>query len=123
MFIQELAKDFVNLCRNNDNLEAIRKYYADDIVSVEAAAGPSGSKETRGIEGVRAKNQWWIENHEIHSGQANGPYVGDDGFAVEYIYDFTNKPSGRRIQMQEMALYTVHNGKIVREQFFYNPGA
>jgi ketosteroid isomerase-like protein len=36
----------------------------------------------------------------------------------------TAKATGQRFQMEEMALYTVKDGKIVGEQFFYNvPGA
>jgi predicted ester cyclase len=36
----------------------------------------------------------------------------------------TNRSSGQRMQLSEMALYTVKDGKIVREQFFYHmPGA
>jgi ketosteroid isomerase-like protein len=34
----------------------------------------------------------------------------------------THKPSGRRMQMTEMALYTLKDGKIVHEHFYYNPG-
>ena len=34
--------------------------------------------------------------------------------------DVTFKPAGKRCQMTEMALYTVKNDKITREQFFYN---
>jgi hypothetical protein len=35
----------------------------------------------------------------------------------------TFKPNGQRNRMSEMALYTVKDGKVVREQFFYNvPG-
>ena len=30
-----------------------------------------------------------------------------------------NKPSGQRMQMEEAAFYTIRNGKIVREEFFY----
>jgi ketosteroid isomerase-like protein len=29
------------------------------------------------------------------------------------------KPSGQRMQMNEMGLFTVKDGKIVREEFFY----
>ena len=36
--------------------------------------------------------------------------------------DVTYKPSGRRFQIDEMALYTVKDGKIVHEHFYYNPG-
>lgn len=34
----------------------------------------------------------------------------------------TNKPSGQRFTMDEAALYTVKNGEIVREEFFYDMG-
>ena len=52
------------------------------------------------------------------------PFVGQDEFAVRYDFDVTNRPSGQRFQMTEMALYTVRDGKIVRERFFYHmPGA
>ena len=33
--------------------------------------------------------------------------------------DVTNKPSGERTRLSEVALYTVANGKIVEEQFLY----
>ena len=41
---------------------------------------------------------------------------------MRFTYDVTNKPSGRRMQMDETALFTVENDKIVREEFFYNAG-
>jgi hypothetical protein len=39
---------------------------------------------------------------------------------VQYVLDTTFKPTGERSAMAEMALYTVKDGKIVREQFFYH---
>jgi ketosteroid isomerase-like protein len=80
--------------------------------------------EMRGIDAIRGKNEWWFENNQIHSAQAIGPFVGEDQFVVRYDFDVTAKPSGQRMQMSEMALYTVKDGQIVREQFFYHmPGA
>jgi len=38
---------------------------------------------------------------------------------VRFAYDVTNKPSGRRYQMDEAGVFTVENGKITREEFFY----
>ena len=123
MSVADIANDLVALCREGKNLEAVDKYYADDIVSVESASGPGMPAEMKGIEAVRGKNEWWLSNHEVHSGEANGPYVGENQFAVEFVLDFTNKPSGKRMQMSEMALYTVKDGKIVHEHFYYNPGS
>ena len=47
----------------------------------------------------------------------NGPFIGDDQFAVQYTWDVTFKPTGQRIKNTEMALYTVKDGKMVQEQF------
>lgn len=33
------------------------------------------------------------------------------------------KPTGKRQSMEEMALYTVKDGKVVEEHFFYNPNS
>ena len=65
-----------------------------------------------------------IGNHEIHSTWAIGPFCGhrDDQFAVLFEMDVTNKPSGERTQMSEVALYTVAGGKIVQEEFLYQTG-
>jgi ketosteroid isomerase-like protein len=53
-----------------------------------------------------------------------GPFLGDRQFAVRYEFDTTSKETGQRNRMAEMALYTVEDGKIVREEFYYHaPGA
>ncbi|MFN0101565.1 MAG: SnoaL-like domain-containing protein [Bryobacteraceae bacterium] len=123
MSTDAIAKDLANLCREGKSMEAISKYYSDEIVSVESAGSPGMPAEMKGIEAIKGKNQWWFENHEVHSAGVNGPFVGENQFAIEFDFDVTHKPSGKRIQMTEMALYTVEGGKIVREHFFYNPGA
>ena len=120
MSVTEIANGLVELCRQGKHLEAVNKYYSDNIVSVESAAPPGGSPETKGIDGVRGKNKWWVENHEVHSAEVNGPYIGEKQFAVEFKFDVTFKGSGKRMQMDEMGLYTVKDGKIVHEHFFYN---
>jgi hypothetical protein len=123
MSTSAIANDLVALCREGKNLEAIEKYYSNDIVSVESASSPDMPAEMRGIDAIKGKNKWWFENHEIHSAEANGPYVGENQFAVEFKIDFTFRPTGKRAQMSEMGLYTVKDGKIVHEHFYYNAGA
>ena len=120
MSTAEVAKGLVDLCRQGKNLEAVEKYYSDQIVSVESASQPGTPAETKGIEAVKGKNKWWIENHEINSAEANGPFVGDKQFAVQFKYDVTVKASGKRMKMDEVGVYTVEGGKIVHEHFYYN---
>ncbi|MGO8718364.1 MAG: SnoaL-like domain-containing protein [Acidobacteriaceae bacterium] len=123
MSTAEIAKGLVDLCRERKYMEAVEKYYSDAIVSVESASAPGTPAEMKGIEAIKGKTQWWIDNHQVHSEVVNGPFVGEKQFAVEFKFDVTHKPSGKRKQMEEMALYTVEGGKIVREHFFYNAGA
>jgi hypothetical protein len=115
-----VAEELVALCKAGRNMEAIEQFYSPDIVSVESMGNEEMPRESRGIEAIRAKNKWWVDNNVVHSAAAEGPFIGpDDKFAVYYNYDITFKPSGQRNAMEEMALYTVQDGKVVREQFFY----
>ncbi len=79
--------------------------------------------EMRGIDKIRGKNQWWFDNNEVHSAKVEGPFPHNDRFAVKFHYDVTPKDGpmkGKRMQMDEVGVYTVKNGKIVREEFFYS---
>ena len=114
----DIANKLVELCRQGKNQDA-KALYADDAVSVEAIAPPGGQKETLGLAAIRAKGEWWRSNHEIHSAHVAGPWPNGNKFIVGFQFDITNKPSGRRFTMEEMGLYTVENGKIVREEYFY----
>lgn len=124
MPVIDIANQLVAFCKEGKNLESINTLYADNVVSVEASPPPSGGdRVTEGIEGVRGKNTWWSENHEIHSASVEGPWPhGDDRFAVRFTYDITNKPMNMRMQMDEIGVFHVADGKIVREEFFYQMG-
>ena len=115
-----IARELVSLCSEGRNQEAIDRFYSPDIVSIEASGSEEMPAEQRGIDAIRGKNQWWVENNEIHSAHVTGPFIGDRQFAVKFDYDTTFKPTGQRVEMTEMALYDVADGRIVREQFFYN---
>ena len=119
-----VAQELVNLCRAGKYLDAVARLYSKDIVSVEPVDSTQKPAEMRGIDAVRGKNERWVENNEIHKAEAIGPFVGEGQFVVGYDFEFTPKQSGRRMRMSEMGLYTVKDGKIVRERFFYHmPGA
>lgn len=118
----EIANKLVELCRQGKNMEALNTLFSDDMMSVEAFAPPGMEREARGLAAVKAKGEWWLANHEIHSASVSGPWPHDDRFIVGFQYDVTNKPSGRRMQLDEVGLYYVSDGKIVREEFFYDMG-
>jgi ketosteroid isomerase-like protein len=121
MTVQAIADDFATLCKNGKFDEAGAKYWSPNIVSIEAFGGPDGGDPVaRGLAAVQAKGAWWYENHEVHSSSASSPNINGDQFIVRFAMDVTFKPTGQRIQMEEDALYTVKDGKIVEERFFYN---
>ena len=114
MDTKDVAKKVVELVRKQAWYEALDKLYDDNIVSVEA---DPGAPETRGKEGVRGKIDWWVNAMEIHSFEASEPFVANDRFVVQYDAEVTEKESKKRRQMSEVGVYTVKNGKIVREEF------
>ncbi len=118
----EIGQKLVAMCREGRNMDAINELYADDVVSVEAMAPPEGGeREMSGIDAVRGKNDWWNENHEVHDASVAGPFPhGDDRFCVHFKFDVTSKPmGGQRFSMEEIGLYSVADGKITKEEFFY----
>ncbi len=118
-----VARELVDLCRAGRNGDAIEKLYSEKIVSIEPVGGADMPAEMKGMAAVRGKHDWWTENMVVHSADVSEPFIGDDGFAVYFNYDTTFKPNGKRATMKEMAMYTVADGKIVREEFFYRPNA
>jgi SnoaL-like domain len=117
MNTEQVAQKVVELVRKQAWREALDALYDDGIVSVEARTMDGSSPETRGIKGVREKVDWWLENMQVHSFQANGPFVAHDRFVVQYDADVTDKNSKARRQLSEVGVYTVKNEKIVREEF------
>jgi hypothetical protein len=123
MNTEQVAQRVVELTRKQAWKEALERLYAKDIVSVESRANESGSFETRGIEGVRGKVNWWLDAMETHSVKVHGPFVAHDRFVVRYDMDVTDKNSKKRMQISEVGVYSVKDGKIVREEFLPYTGS
>src|SRR6266567_2923799 len=122
MNTQDVANKVVELTRKEAWHEAVDQLYAKDIVSVEAGGMGDESPEKRGLEAIRSKVDWWVNSMEVHSFKVSGPFVAHDRFVVQYDVDATDKNSKRRFQMSEVGVYTVKNGKIVREEFLPRSG-
>jgi ketosteroid isomerase-like protein len=117
MNTQEIAHDLVALCKEGKFDEAGEKYWADDVVSVEAMGDEA---ESHGKSAARAKGAWWAGAHDVHGVEVEGPYVNGDEFAVRFVMDITVKETGQRNKMDEVAFYRLKDGKIAEERFFYS---
>jgi hypothetical protein len=110
----------VELVKEHKHEECLDELFAKDAVSVEAAAPPGQDRTSRGLDAIRAKGKWWADNHTVHGEELDGPYPHDDRFAVHFRYDITFKPENRRFPMSEVGVFTVKDGKVVKEEFFYS---
>jgi hypothetical protein len=117
MTTEEIGKKVVELTRKQAWREAVDTLYSNDIVSVEGQAMGGESPEKRGLEAVRGKTEWWIDTMNVYDIKVTGPFVAHDRFVVLYDIEFGEKTSGERIRMAEAGVYTVTDGKIVREEF------
>ena len=121
MDLTQIADALADHCRNGTEAEGLKTLYASDAVSVEAFPNPNtGSAVTEGIDGIYGQHQWWASEMEVHSARVDGPHLhGSDRFALIFEMDASERASGKRWQMKEVGIYTIADGKIVREEFFY----
>ena len=117
MNTEEVATKLVELCRKGEWRKALEELYAKEIVSVEAHEMENMPAEMRGIDQVRGKTDWWEKNMEVHSAKVGGPFVARGKFVVQFDIDVTEKGSNKRMQMSEVGIYTVKDGKVAREEF------
>ncbi|MEM6645720.1 MAG: nuclear transport factor 2 family protein [Bacteroidota bacterium] len=100
----------------SDLLNALDTYYADDVEIIEANGETFHGKETqRGRlvewqQGIEAYHGSGV--HAVTSNEAAGTTV------VESWADATFKGAGR-MRIDEVAIQTWKDGKIVRERFYY----
>ncbi|HYP06606.1 MAG TPA: nuclear transport factor 2 family protein [Bryobacteraceae bacterium] len=123
MTTAELASKFVEMCKQGKNFDVMQQLYHDDIVSVEAARRSTGNFETSGKAAVIQKSAEWAGAHEIHGASVDGPYLLGDRFAVLFDFDVTPKATGKRGNNREVAVYTVADGLVTREEFYYGTDA
>lgn len=115
--VRTIAEAVVALAKAGDFGAIGETYWAEDVISFESGDGPMAVAE--GIEAVRGKTAWWNSAHTVHSAGAEGPWVNGDQFTVRFTMDLTVNATGDRVAMDEIALYTIDDGQIIEERFFY----
>ena len=118
MTTQDVADRFHELAQAGQWDVIQNELYADNAVSIEPPNSP-GMKTVEGMPAIREKGKQFGEMmEEMHGGYSNEPQVAGSHFAVAMGMDVTMKGQGS-MKMDEIAVYEVKDGKIVKEQFFY----
>lgn len=123
MDLIDIAQTFVDRVSQGEEGWILDHLYAPTAVSVEGPGGDPDMVRTEGLEAIRAKHEWWTAQHEVHASQVTGPYLGaqSDVFVVRFNLDVTPQ-GGSRENMEEVGMFTVQDGKIVKEEFSYLVG-
>jgi hypothetical protein len=123
MNTEAVAKRLVELCRKGDYEQAQRELYAQDAVSIEMPGAPAGALgDAQGLEAIIEKGRQFASMVEaMHSSEVSDPLVAGPWFGVTMTMDVTFKGRGR-VQMSELCVYRVRDGKVASEQFFYDMG-
>lgn len=123
MNTEAVAKRLVELCRKGEYEQAQQELYAQDAVSIEMSGAPTGAfGDAKGLEAIFEKGRQWKAMLEtVHGGSVSDPVVAGNWFSVAASMDITFKGRGR-VQMSEICVYRVRDGKVVSEQFFYDVG-
>ncbi|HEX7756279.1 MAG TPA: nuclear transport factor 2 family protein [Niabella sp.] len=117
MTTQQIADRFYELDSKHDFQTIYSELYAADAKSIEPAHSLWGT--VQGMDAIHEKGKKFNETiEEMHGGYTNPPIVAGNFFACTMGFDATIKGQGR-VQVNEIALYEVKDGKIISEQFFY----
>ena len=116
---QKVAEEFTQLIKENQYIEAIDRFYAQDIVNIEPLPEGTPDAATRGLADVRRYNNEWMAARQIHDSSVEGPFISANQFALRMYIDVTELASNQRIKMTEICLYTVENGRISKAEYLY----
>lgn len=118
MTTTEIANRLVQLCSKGDFESAQKELFGKDAISIEPYATPAFEKETRGLDAILKKgHKWSAMVQEYHGMKVSKPLVAANSFAVTMFMSVTMKEKGR-MDMTELCVYNVKDGKIISEQFF-----
>jgi len=118
MTTQAIANRLSELCKAGQYEQAQEELYAEDAISIEPV-GAQGPQSVKGLNEIIKKGEEFRNSiEEAHSVSASEPIVAGNHFAITITVDATFKGMGR-MTMEEVAVYEVKDGKVVKEQFFY----
>jgi len=121
MTTQEIAARYHELANQRKFIDIQDDLYDEEVVcqEPEKAAAMGMAVITNGREAIKAKGVARRATIEmVHSYTCDEPIVAGEYFSVVLRQDVTFK--GRpRIMLEEIGVFHVKDGKVVKEQFFY----
>ena len=114
MSIKPHVLDLIALVESGRMLEAFERYYANDVAMQENVSAP-----TVGFDANYARESAFYGSLREAKFTPVSIVVEGDRAAINWIFDYTTG-DGQRYRMDEIAVQTWRNGKIVHERYIYD---
>ena len=106
--------DLISLVENGQMLEAMTRYYAENVAMQENVSPP-----TVGFVENYARETAFYGSLKALKFNLVSVVVESDRAAINWVFDYTTA-DGTRYRMDEIAIQTWRNGKIVHERYIYD---
>jgi hypothetical protein len=118
MTTQDVANRMNKLFKENKWDQVQDELFSKDAISIEPESSRA-LKTAKGITAIKQKaKDFNAMVEEMHGGWCGEPIIAGNFIAFGMGMDVTMKGMGR-MKMDEIAVYEVKDGKIIKEQFFY----
>lgn len=111
--VAQLDAALNDMIRQGKALEAFERFYADDVVMMENDQAFVGKELNR-----RREQEFFGRIEQVHSASLGATAVSGNVSFCEQSFDAT-LVDGTRLRMEEVAVRTWKDGKIVKERFYY----
>ena len=118
MTTQEVANRMSELFKENKWMQVQDELFSENAESIEPAHS-QGLQSVQGLAAIKQKGEQFNSMvEEVHGGWVSDLIVAGNFITCGMGMDATMKGSGR-MKMDEVCVYEVKDGKIVKEQFFF----
>ena len=109
--------ELLEYLRQGRIMDAMREFYADDVVMEEPAYG-----KTVGLAANLERERKFVDSvAEFKLFETPAVALGEDCSCYENIMDWTTV-DGQEIHVEQVVVQQWRDGKIVHERFYYNMG-
>ena len=117
MSIKPQVLDLISLVEKGQMLEAMNRYYAENVAMQENVSPP-----TVGFAENYAREEAFYGSLAALKFNLVSVVVEGDRAAINWVFDYTTA-EGTQYRMDEIAIQTWRDGKVVHERYIYDPGS
>ena len=117
MSIKPQVLDLISLVEKGQMLEAMNRYYAENVAMQENVSPPSV-----GFAENYAREEAFYGSLQALNFNLVSVVVEGDRAVINWVFDYTTA-DGTSYRMDEIAIQTWRDGKIVHERYVYDTGS